>query len=252
MGATEAGGTKSPRLLSVLRRWRAGRRLRRMRSAFRAERSECERGGHQDWHWGLGRSSGYWDTPAEAKPEVPRLRQGRGGSRCAPFPQSPVCRLDSALGKILGDTRQNIMQVAPLLDPTPDPAPAVRYLWGVDMTPPTPRLPSISPHLRPAQSPFQPVGSRSFQVTLKPLQGTAFQVIGILSLLGPLLAAAHHGLDSFHSFFYPAPLSARTRREQDRPVRPFSREGGQHYTPKCHPSLGNWAGRGRGRCAKKA
>lgn len=40
MGATEAGGTKSPRLLSVLRRWRAGRRLRRMRSAFRAERKE--------------------------------------------------------------------------------------------------------------------------------------------------------------------------------------------------------------------
>lgn len=51
MGATEAGGTKSRRLLSVLRRWRADQRLRRMRSALRGE---CARGGHRGGHWG------YW------------------------------------------------------------------------------------------------------------------------------------------------------------------------------------------------
>ncbi|XP_041507870.1 putative tyrosine-protein phosphatase auxilin isoform X2 [Microtus oregoni] len=38
MGAPEAGGTKSPRLLSALRRWRASRRLWRTRTAPRAER----------------------------------------------------------------------------------------------------------------------------------------------------------------------------------------------------------------------
>lgn len=88
MGATEAGGTKSPRLLSALRRWRAGRRLRRMRSAFRAERSECERGGHQDGHWGLGRSSGYWDTPQKPSPRCPDSNRVGAGLGVLPSPES--------------------------------------------------------------------------------------------------------------------------------------------------------------------
>ncbi|CAK6441224.1 unnamed protein product [Pipistrellus nathusii] len=44
MGATEPGGSKSRRLLSSLRPWKAARRLWRTRSAPKAAQGECGRG----------------------------------------------------------------------------------------------------------------------------------------------------------------------------------------------------------------
>lgn len=114
MGATEAGGTKSRRLLSVLRRWRSSPRLRRMRSALRAERGECARGRHPDGHWECG-AAAVLGHPAEEKDRGPQTQAGQGRvpvrSPPPPPPLRPVCRLGSALGEILGDSRQNLMQV---------------------------------------------------------------------------------------------------------------------------------------------
>lgn len=97
MGATEAGGTKSGRLLSVLRRWCAGRRLRRLRSALRSGAGECARGGHWNRHCRFGRSSAT-GTPRRSQVRGPQTLAGQGR----------VCRLGFVLGKVLGDTLRNL------------------------------------------------------------------------------------------------------------------------------------------------
>lgn len=74
---------------------------------------------------GTGRSGG-----GQARGSQASAGQGRVPV-CSPSPAPRlVFGLDSALGD-LWVTRDRISRrLAPLLDPTPGPAPAVRYLWG--------------------------------------------------------------------------------------------------------------------------
>lgn len=150
----------------------------------------------------------------------PAVAQARGSQASAGQGRVPVCspspalRLVFGLGSALGDlwvTRDRISRrLAPLVDPTPGPAPAMWYLWAL-IRPPLPAPGSLpgSPHLHPAFPTCRRSETPGYPEA--PPQAIALQAQAILSSSGPQLIATHH---SVH--FYPAPLSARTRREQDR------------------------------------
>lgn len=187
-----------------------------MRSALRAERGECERGGHPGGHCGEAASTG---TPGRSQARGSQTQAGQG---LVPV-RSPPPRLPAwfCLGGNPG-RHATESHAGWLPSSTPHLAQSLQCgtFGALIRSPPSPRLPSTSPRLHPAQSFFQPVGARSFQVTSKRRRKELLSRYkascpyrGLYQLLIMIWTPAIH--------FYPAPPSAKTRREQDRHMRPF-------------------------------